>query len=158
MKSCVHITCQNIFAVKTSFHFPGIKNKDWALLQNSVLLQCCTNTLLPSQKVEGLDKNFGDNDYGIATERQCMERAPSDNQERCAFVKHNHKQVYMCFCKGDLCNAGHLHAPSFTLALLAVMTGLALQIFLWHFSHLKTFVVIFPASYGNDISLYKNSV
>ena len=52
-----------------------------------------TYTTLPSQKVEGLDKNFGDNDYGIATERQCMERAPSDNQERCAFVKHNHKQV-----------------------------------------------------------------
>ena len=57
--------------------------------------------------MEGLDKNFGDNDYGIATERQCMERAPSDNQERCAFVQLGHKEVYMCFCKGDLCNAGH---------------------------------------------------
>ena len=34
-----------------------------------------------------------------------MERAPSDNQERCAYVKKGHKQVYMCFCKGDLCNA-----------------------------------------------------
>ena len=43
--------------------------------------------------MEGLDKNFGDNDYGIATERQCMERAPSDNQERCAFVQLGHKQV-----------------------------------------------------------------
>ena len=57
------------------------------------------------QVLEGIDKNFGDNDYGIATERQCMERAPSDNQERCAYVKKGHKQVYMCFCKGDLCNA-----------------------------------------------------
>ena len=57
--------------------------------------------------MEGLDKNFGDNDYGIATERQCMERAPSDNQERCAEVQRGHKKVYMCFCKGDLCNAGH---------------------------------------------------
>ena len=43
--------------------------------------------------MEGLDKNFGDNDYGIATERQCMERAPSDNQERCAAVQLGHKQV-----------------------------------------------------------------
>ena len=37
MKSCVHLTCQNIFAVKTSFHFPGLKNKDWASLQ---ILSC----------------------------------------------------------------------------------------------------------------------
>ena len=58
-----------------------------------------------SKIMEGVDKNFGDNDYGIATERTCMQRAPSDNQERCAYVKYNHKQVYMCFCKGDLCNS-----------------------------------------------------
>eukprot|EP00092_Neocalanus_flemingeri_P011398 GFUD01012281.1.p1 GENE.GFUD01012281.1~~GFUD01012281.1.p1 ORF type:complete len:159 (-),score=29.38 GFUD01012281.1:45-521(-) len=57
-----------------------------------------------SKIMEGVDKNFGDDDYGIATERQCMQRSPSDNQERCAYVKYNHKQVYMCFCKGDLCN------------------------------------------------------
>ena len=43
--------------------------------------------------MEGLDKNFGDNDYGIATERQCMERAPSDNQERCDFVQLGLKKV-----------------------------------------------------------------
>ena len=43
--------------------------------------------------LEGLDKNFGDNDYGIATERQCMERAPSDNQERCDFVQLGLKKV-----------------------------------------------------------------
>jgi len=26
-------------------------------------------------------------------------------QERCAYVTYNHKRVYMCFCKGDLCNS-----------------------------------------------------
>ena len=26
-------------------------------------------------------------------------------QERCAYVTWNHKRVYMCFCKGDLCNS-----------------------------------------------------
>ena len=46
-----------------------------------------------AQVLEGLDKNFGDNDYGIATERQCMERAPSDNQERCDFVQLGLKKV-----------------------------------------------------------------
>merc|ERR1712203_557761 len=55
--------------------------------------------------LEGVDKNFQDDDYGIATERACMQRAPSDNKERCAYVKYNHKQVYMCFCQGDLCNS-----------------------------------------------------
>ena len=67
--------------------------------------------------MEGLDKNFGDNDYGIATERQCMERAPSDNQERCDFVQLGHKKVYMCFCKGDLCNTGHSSSSSSALLL-----------------------------------------
>ena len=59
-----------------------------------------------SKIMEGVDKNFGDDDYGIATERQCMSRVPSDGKERCAYVKRNHKQVFMCFCKGDLCNSG----------------------------------------------------
>ena len=73
--------------------------------------------------MEGLDKNFGDNDYGIATERQCMERAPSDNQERCAEVQRGHKKVYMCFCKGDLCNTGQKHFAGFsTMILTSVVT------------------------------------
>merc|ERR1712115_591722 len=55
--------------------------------------------------LEGRDKNFGDDDFGIATERQCLQRPPSDNQERCAYVKQNHKRKFMCFCKGDLCNS-----------------------------------------------------
>ena len=76
--------------------------------------------------MEGLDKNFGDNDYGIATERQCMERAPSDDQERCAFVQIGHKEVYMCFCKGDLCNSGHSTSPGIPILLLT-LTALFLR-------------------------------
>ena len=75
------------------------------------------------QIMEGLDKNFGDNDYGIATERQCMERAPSDNQERCAEVQRGHKKVYMCFCKGDLCNTGQKHFIGLsTIILTSIVT------------------------------------
>jgi len=57
-----------------------------------------------SKIMEGVDKNSGDDDHGIATERQCMSRVPSDGKERCAYVKRNHKEVFMCFCTGDLCN------------------------------------------------------
>ena len=46
-----------------------------------------------SKVLKGLDKNFGDNNYGIATERQCMERTPSENQERCDFVQLGLKKV-----------------------------------------------------------------
>jgi len=59
-----------------------------------------------SKIIEGVGVDgVGEEDYGVATERQCMTRAPSDGKERCAYVKYRNKQVYMCFCKGDLCNA-----------------------------------------------------
>merc|ERR1711994_960673 len=70
--------------------------------------------------LEGRDKNFGDDDFGIATERQCLQRPPSDNQERCAYVKQNHKRKFMCFCKGDLCNSAN-NNPPVSLLLLLVM-------------------------------------
>ncbi|XP_011494008.1 PREDICTED: uncharacterized protein LOC105359188 isoform X2 [Ceratosolen solmsi marchali] len=44
------------------------------------------------------------NEYGLATERSCLQRGPDDNEERCAYTKWNYKNVYMCFCNGDLCN------------------------------------------------------
>ena len=72
------------------------------------------------QILEGRDKNFGDDDFGIATERQCLQRPPSDNQERCAYVKQNHKRKFMCFCKGDLCNSAN-NNPPVSLLLLLVM-------------------------------------
>ena len=59
-----------------------------------------------SKIIEGVGiDGIGGEDYGVATERQCMTRAPSDGKERCAYVKYRNKQVYMCFCKGDLCNS-----------------------------------------------------
>ena len=72
------------------------------------------------QILEGRDKNFGDDDFGIATERQCLQRPPSDNQERCAYVKQNHKRKFMCFCKGDLCNSANSNPPVSVLLLLVV--------------------------------------
>lgn len=48
---------------------------------------------------------YKDDDYGVATQRLCLQRGPSDDEERCAYTQWNHKKVYMCFCRGDLCNS-----------------------------------------------------
>ncbi|XP_044748733.1 uncharacterized protein LOC123309605 [Coccinella septempunctata] len=44
-------------------------------------------------------------EYGIATQRLCLQRGPSDSEDRCAYTKWNYRNVLMCFCKGDLCNS-----------------------------------------------------
>lgn len=44
-------------------------------------------------------------DYDMATQRMCVQRGPSDSEDRCAHTVYNYKKVYMCFCQGDLCNA-----------------------------------------------------
>lgn len=43
-------------------------------------------------------------DYDMATQRMCVQRGPSDSEDRCAYTVYNYKKVYMCFCQGDLCN------------------------------------------------------
>lgn len=55
--------------------------------------------------LEGTVGAFRTDDYGTATERMCLQRPPSDYEERCAYTMWNRKKVYMCFCNGDLCNA-----------------------------------------------------
>lgn len=41
----------------------------------------------------------------MATQRMCVQRGPSDSEDRCAFTVYNYKKVFMCFCQGDLCNS-----------------------------------------------------
>lgn len=51
-----------------------------------------------------------EDDYGdsiMATERSCMTRPPTDNEERCSetlFENHRDRKVFLCMCYGDLCN------------------------------------------------------
>ena len=93
----------------------------WSVYPLNNLYQHSTSLIsLSFQILEGRDKNFGDDDFGIATERQCLQRPPSDNQERCAYVKQNHKRKFMCFCKGDLCNNSNSIPPTSLLLLLLV--------------------------------------
>ncbi|XP_023337717.1 uncharacterized protein LOC111708543 [Eurytemora carolleeae] len=70
--------------------------------------------------LDGLDKNDGD-DFGIATERACMQRGPSDGKERCAYVKVRATEVYMCFCKGDLCNSSRNILPSLSILIPSII-------------------------------------
>lgn len=53
-------------------------------------------------------------DYDMATQRMCVQRGPSDSEDRCAHTVYNYKKVYMCFCQGDLCNtAADSFVPNF---------------------------------------------
>lgn len=47
-----------------------------------------------------------DGDHLQATERICLQRPPSDNEERCSetFYENKRTPIFMCFCRGDLCN------------------------------------------------------
>ncbi|EAA13014.4 uncharacterized protein LOC120901342 [Anopheles arabiensis] len=56
--------------------------------------------------IEGMG-SFREDDYDMATQRMCVQRGPSDSEDRCAYTVYNYKKVYMCFCQGDLCNAAN---------------------------------------------------
>ena len=48
-----------------------------------------------------------ESDALLSTERFCLQRPPSDNEERCSETmlgEHGRSQVFMCFCRGDFCN------------------------------------------------------
>ena len=51
-------------------------------------------------------------EHDAATERTCLQRGPDDGEERCAYTTMDYKKVFICFCKGDLCNGGRSLIPS----------------------------------------------
>ncbi|XP_022647910.1 protein quiver-like [Varroa jacobsoni] len=58
----------------------------------------------------------GDDD--LATERMCLQRPPEDQMERCAETLYQRRKVFMCMCKGDLCNLSSTNQMS--LSVLAI--------------------------------------
>ncbi|XP_059061971.1 uncharacterized protein LOC131854820 [Achroia grisella] len=76
-----------------------------------------------AKMIEGVSGALRSDDYGAATERMCLQRPPSDYEERCAYTMWNHKKVYMCFCNGDLCNsASNTHIITFMTLVTIVVT------------------------------------
>jgi len=63
------------------------------------------------KSIEGEDEG----QHLMATERMCLQRPPSDQKERCAqtFYGNKKKTFFMCFCRGDLCNAGQPLHPTY---------------------------------------------
>ncbi|XP_065295306.2 UPAR/Ly6 domain-containing protein rtv [Dermacentor albipictus] len=68
--------------------------------------------------VEGRDE-----DFDLATERMCLQRPPDDLEERCAETLYQNRRVYMCFCRGDLCNGAHRTAASGTAAVVFALAS-----------------------------------
>lgn len=68
-----------------------------------------------------------DDDFDLATERLCLQRPPDDQEERCAETLYQNRRVYMCFCRGDLCNGAHTvkATGSSTIALILATTAVA---------------------------------
>ncbi|XP_072386868.1 UPAR/Ly6 domain-containing protein rtv-like [Diabrotica undecimpunctata] len=63
-------------------------------------------------------------EYGVATQRICLQRGPSDSEDRCAYTKWNYKRVLMCFCRGDLCNSSTKLGINYILLTVPVIVGL----------------------------------
>lgn len=63
----------------------------------------------------------------MATQRMCVQRGPSDSENRCANTIYNHKKVFMCFCQGDLCNGSTRISSPFVLLGTLLSTGFVLN-------------------------------
>lgn len=71
-------------------------------------------------------------DYDMATQRMCVQRGPSDSEDRCADTVYNYKKVYMCFCQGDLCNTADNFTPNhLKLSLIAIAVTLRNLVQFW---------------------------
>lgn len=62
-------------------------------------------------------------DFDLATERMCLQRPPDDQEERCAETLYQNRRVYMCFCRGDICNAAHSSTTSGSFVVMLVVAA-----------------------------------
>lgn len=69
--------------------------------------------------IETRDHDLKTEEYGVPTQRMCLQRSPSDSEERCDDTVWGHKKVFMCFCQGDLCN--HSGAVRSSITLMGMM-------------------------------------
>lgn len=72
-----------------------------------------------------------DDDFDLATERMCLQRPPDDLEERCAETLYQNRRVYMCFCRGDVCNGAHRTAATGSAAVALTLAVASVVHYLW---------------------------
>lgn len=72
--------------------------------------------------IETRNSEAKEQEFDTATQRTCLQRGPSDGEERCDDTVWEYKKVFMCFCHGDLCNNSPL--KSFNIYLLILTLGI----------------------------------
>lgn len=73
--------------------------------------------------IETRNSDAKEQEFDTATQRTCLQRGPSDNEERCDDTVWEYKKVFMCFCHGDLCNGAP--AETFDRALMTFALGIS---------------------------------
>ncbi|KAK8775165.1 hypothetical protein V5799_031492 [Amblyomma americanum] len=72
-----------------------------------------------------------DDDFDLATERMCLQRPPDDLEERCAETLYQNRRVYMCFCRGDVCNGAHRTTAMGSAAVGLTLTATLFIRYMW---------------------------
>jgi len=72
--------------------------------------------------IETRNSDAKEQEFDTATQRTCLQRGPSDAEERCDDTVWEYKKVFMCFCHGDLCN--HALSNGLSLHLLTLTLGI----------------------------------
>ncbi|CAB3367119.1 Hypothetical predicted protein [Cloeon dipterum] len=102
-----------------------INGEEPQLLRGVETIPCASGWCI--KRMEG-GSTFKEDDYGVATRRLCLQRQPSDGEERCATITQGGKKIFACFCKGDLCNSAPFKwAPSAVLTFVLVICARLLQ-------------------------------
>lgn len=72
--------------------------------------------------IETRNSDAKEQEFDTATQRICLQRGPSDGEERCDDTVWEYKRVFMCFCHGDLCNNSSV--IKFNYLLLTLVLGI----------------------------------
>jgi len=74
--------------------------------------------------IETRNSDAKEQEFDTATQRTCLQRGPSDGEERCDDTMWEYKKVFMCFCHGDLCNSAPLTSKSYNFYLFSLTLGI----------------------------------
>lgn len=112
--------CKDPFNV--NFTSSGLDGQ-WGTKQPIQTVPCASGWCLKM-----IEDDFGDSI--AATDRSCMTRPPTDNEERCSETQienHRDRKAFLCMCHGDLCNSAYSiisQSAIFIMTLLTISTSI----------------------------------